>query len=52
MMKCKECGKVITSDIRITRMGYHRKVCRLCINKSQREAQRKKAKLIKESKHI
>ena len=51
-MNCKVCRKLITLENRVSRQGYHRTVCRLCINKEQREKQRKKAKRIKESRYF
>ena len=46
-MKCNKCKKEITKKNRVTKIGYIRKTCRACVNKDQKERQRKKAEKLK-----
>ena len=46
-MKCNKCKKMIEEKNLIHRNGYKLKTCRMCINKANKERQRKKAKMLK-----
>tara|TARA_R110002012_G_scaffold98537_3_gene236192 strand:- start:335 stop:490 length:156 start_codon:yes stop_codon:yes gene_type:complete len=48
-MICKECNKEISKENKIRRLGYLSSICRLCSNYKNKLIQRKKAKLLKES---
>ena len=48
-MDCRVCKKKITEDVKIVRCGYLSTICRLCSNEENKIKQRKKAKILKES---